>query len=224
MLVSATRRFSALTLRAFFYVALFLFVAMAQVGLTTAFRAIGLPSGVALAAAGAIVLLIVMGGVQGGESLARRRAEAREIRRRREGLPAGPCCVVWRAAETQTDMLWELVAPLRVTYPDLARRLGVEGVAVVHFEIGAGGEPKNMHCVDVWPSTVFYQSARDALGCARFQPRPDMPPRFGTSYRMPFVFRIAGATRPRGAGAAAKQDAAALPAPVEAVEKLHRIA
>ncbi|MES1198407.1 MAG: TonB family protein [Pseudomonadota bacterium] len=224
MLVSATRRFSALTLRALFYLVLFLFVALAQVAVTTAFRAIGWPAGVALAASGAIVLILVLGGVQLGEKFAERRAVLRESQRLREGLPSGPCCVVWRSGEHESAMPWELAAPMRASYPRLARQLAIEGVAIVDFEIGAGGAPKNIHCVDVWPSSVFYAAARDALTSARFQPRLDAYPRFGASYRMPFIFRIAGAAQLKDRGAPARQDLPVLRVAFEAVEKLRRTA
>jgi TonB family protein len=90
-------------------------------------------------------------------------------------------------------MPWTLSAPLRARYPALARRLGVEGVAVVDFEINAQGGAKTIQCVEAWPSDVFYAAAREALERARFEPREDQHVRFGASYRMPFVFRIAGA-------------------------------
>jgi TonB family protein len=116
----------------------------------------------------------------------------------RQGLPGGPCCVVWRAAEgghRDDAMPWRLAAPLRARYPRLARRLGVEGVAVAEFEVGSDGRAKNLHCVYAWPSDVFYEAAQEALAHARFEPKPDLRVRYGASYRMPFVFRIAGAAR-----------------------------
>jgi TonB family protein len=129
----------------------------------------------------------------------RERAAARlEVLRMRQGLPGGPCCVVWKTSEANEHddaMPWRLIGRMRARYPKLARRLGVEGDAVVEFEIGAGGVVKNAHCIYAWPSDVFFGAAREALLRARFEPKPDVHVRFGASYRMPFVFRIAGAAR-----------------------------
>jgi TonB family protein len=166
--------------------------------LTGALRQLGWSGGVALFASGAVVLCLVLALVNLADWLRERRAAAREIERMRQGLPGGPCCVVWRAAEgDQRDgaMPWRLAAPLRARYPGLARRLGVEGVAVAEFEVGSDGRAKNVHCVYAWPSDVFYEAACEALAHARFEPKPDVHVRYGASYRMPFVFRIAGAAR-----------------------------
>jgi TonB family protein len=197
MLVSATRTVSALTLRAIFYGALFVVVVAAHLALTGALRAQGWNGGAALFASGAVVLGFVLVLVNAAEWVREKRAARLEVLRFRQGLPAGPCCVVWKtseAAEGGDAMPWRLAAPLRARYPKLARRLGVEGVAVVEFEIGAGGVVKHAHCVYAWPSNVFFDAAREALVRARFEPKPDMHVRFGASYRMPFVFRIAGAS------------------------------
>jgi TonB family protein len=197
MLISATRTVSAFTLRALFYGGLFVVVALVHIAVTTALRTAGWPGGLSLFASGAAVLAIVLFVVNLAEFLRERRAAWREIERARQGLPSGPCCVVWREGEAdgEANMPWELAAPLRARYPRLARRLGVEGVAVVEFEVNAQGAAKTVHCVEVWPSDVFYEAAREALAHARFQPKPDTHVRFGSSYRMPFVFRIAGAAR-----------------------------
>ncbi len=225
MLIWATRTFSALTLRAAFYGGLFLVVAVAQVAITSALRTANWPPGFALAASGAVVLAIVLVGVQLGEFLGERRAARREMLRIKQGLPAGPCCVVWRAAEGEAaDMPWELVGDLRAAYPKLARRFGIEGFAVVDFEINSEGAAKNIHCVDAWPSDVFYQAARQAMAHAKFKHTGDFLPRFGASYRMPFVFRISGAARLKERGHRARPRRPALQAAVQAVEKLRRSA
>jgi TonB family protein len=119
-------------------------------------------------------------------------------------------------------MPWQLAGPLRARYPKLARRLGVEGVAVVEFEVGAGGVVKNAHCIYAWPSDVFFEAAREALLRARFEPKPDVHVRFGASYRMPFVFRISGASRLSDRGVRARPLRPALAAARSAVEKLRR--
>lgn len=225
MLIWATRTFSALTLRAAFYGGLFLIVAIAQVGVTSSLKALGWNGGLALAVSGAVVLGIVLVGVQLGEWIGERRAAAREIERMRLGLPGGPCCVVFRAGEGgEADMPWSLVGHLRAAYPKLARRLGVEGFAVVDFEISAEGAPKNIHCVDAWPSDVFYDAAKAALLEAKFEPKEGVKPRFGASYRMPFVFRIAGAARLKERGHRARPARPKLKAVAQTVEKLRKSA
>jgi TonB family protein len=119
-------------------------------------------------------------------------------------------------------MPWDVVGPLRARYPRLARSLGVEGIAIAEFEVGADGRAKNINCVDAWPSDVFYDAAREALTHARFQPKGDIHVRFGASYKMPFVFRIAGASKARDAGRRARQLRPTLAAAQQAVEKLQQ--
>jgi TonB family protein len=123
--------------------------------------------------------------------------------------------VIWRAPQAkpravldeadEQGMPWEPVGALRARYPWLARRLGIEGIAIAEFEVGADGRAKNISCADVWPSNVFYDAAREALLHARFQPRGDIHVRYGASYKMPFVFRIAGASKTRDAGRRARR-------------------
>jgi TonB family protein len=225
MLIWATRTFSALTLRAAFYCGLFLIVAVAQVAITSALRSAQWPAGYALAASGAVVLAMVLAGVRLGEFISARRAAGRERARIRQGLPSGPCCVVWRPAEGEAaDMPWELIGNLRAAYPKLARRLGIEGFAVVDFEINSEGAAKNIHCVDAWPSDAFFHAARQAMAHAKFKHTGDFLPRFGASYRMPFVFRISGAARLKESGHRARPRRPALQAAAQAVEKLRRSA
>lgn len=225
MLVSATRTVSTFTLRAVFYAALFVVVVIVHLSLTGILRAQGWSSGVSLFASGTVVLGLVLLLVNLADWVREKRAAHLEILRMRQGLPGGPCCVVWRTSEVpESDgaMPWRLVGVLRARYPKLARRLGVEGVAVVEFEIGAGGVVKNAHCIHAWPSDVFFDAAREALLRVRFEPKPDVHVRFGASYRMPFVFRISGASRLSDRGVRAKPLHPALDAARDAVDKLRR--
>ncbi|MGQ0531099.1 MAG: energy transducer TonB [Caulobacteraceae bacterium] len=231
MLVRTTRTISTLTLRALFYAALFGIVVVAHLGISGVLRAQGWGSNVSLLVAGAMVLVFVVLASNAAEWLRDRLHERREKLRAAQRLPSGPCCVVWRAPEAPTvrelldedddysDMPWDVVGPLRARYPRLARRLGVEGVAVAEFEVGADGRAKNISCVDVWPSDVFFDAAREALQHARFEPK-DVHVRFGASYKMPFVFRIAGASKARDAGRRARNLNPALHAAQQAVQKL----
>lgn len=194
MLVSATRRALNLTAAAATLAGVFVLVLVLQGAATSALRNAGLPGGVALLAAGALVFALIVGGFglwNGWRALDRARAEDE---RDRLQLPVGPCCVVWRGGD-EAEMPWALASPLHVAFPPLARRFGIEGLAVVEFAITPEGRAKDIHCIDVWPSPLFYAAAKDALRNARFVVRPGAQPRFGPSYRMPFVFRIEGSAR-----------------------------
>ena len=198
MLVNVTRTASTLTLRALFYGGLFAFVVAAHLALSSILSELGWSEAAAMTGSGAAVLALVLIVVNLADWIGDRVADWRERQRRKHRLPAGPCCVVWRenlSSTAEEAMPWETVGPLRARYPPLARRLGVEGMAIVDFEVGGDGRAKNINCVDAWPSDMFYDAAREALLHVRFQPRRDEHVRFGASYRMPFVFRLTGATR-----------------------------
>jgi TonB family protein len=224
MLISATRTVSTLTMRALFYGCLVVFVVLVHLALTGALRAEGWSPSASLLASGAAVLGLVLLLVNVADWLREKRAAHREMQRMKQGLPGGPCCVVWKSAEpaqeSEESMPWDVAGPLRARYPKLARRLGVEGVAVAEFEVAAGGRVKNVHCVYAWPSDVFFDAAREALLAAQFQAKPDQHVRFGSSYRMPFVFRIAGASKTQDSGRRARTLRPSLQAAQQAVEKL----
>ncbi|MBY0563923.1 MAG: energy transducer TonB [Hyphomonadaceae bacterium] len=200
MLVRATRAASLMTLRALFYLALFVVVVTLHLGLTTALSAIGLASGIAMFVSGSAILGLVLFLLNMSGRFSEWIESHRELQRLRQRLPSGSCCVIWRAddplARSEETMPWEFAVPPPTRYPEFARKLGIEGVAVLEFEVNAEGKAKNIGCVDVWPSNVFYEAARDALAQATFTPRRDEHMRFGATYRVPFVFRIEGAARP----------------------------
>lgn len=223
MLIRATRTLSALTMRALFFGALFLVVVIVHVALTGALRQEGWNAGASLFASGAVVLGLVLLLVNLAEWVRERRAAAREMQRMRQGLPGGPTCLIWNGAE-EAGMPWQVVGPIRARYPKLARRLGVEGFAIVDFEVSGAGKAKNMACVDAWPSDVFYEAAREALAHAKFEHTADEHPRFGASYQMSFVFRIAGATNIKERGRRARKLRPKLKAAVEAVENIRKSA
>ncbi len=193
--VSASRAISNFTGQVLFLGALFVFVIVVQTAVVSALRGLNMAGGPALLISGAIILP----GVLIATALARAsaRAAARKLEALREAarLPEGACCVVWRPQAGQAEFPWELQGDVRAAYPKLARRLGIEGYALVDFEIGADGAAKNLHCIDVWPSPMFYDAAAEALSAARFALRPGAAVRFGPSYRIPFVFRIQGAAK-----------------------------
>ena len=204
MRVSATRRAVGLTVAGGFLVAVFVLVIVLHSAVTGALRNAGLPAGTALLASGAIVFAVVVGGFGAWNAwLAVARARAEDERDRLQ-LPDGPCCVVWRGGE-EAEMPWALTAPVHVHFPKIARRFGIEGIAVVDFDIAPEGRVKNIHCIDVWPSPIFYAAAKAALKDARFEVRPGATPRFGPSYRMPFVFRIQGSARVTDRGRRARR-------------------
>jgi TonB family protein len=225
MLVLGARALSGWVLRGACYALLFVFVVLLHGAVTNALRAEGWQPGSALIVAGAIVLGAVLLGIQLVEIAAEFRRDWRDRERARLGLPAGPMCIIWRGGDKESDMPWvPLGGGLRAPYPPAARRLGVEGYAVVEFEIGADGVAKNLHCVDAWPTQMFYDASIRALRETRFAPKPGTTPRFGMSYRMPFVFRIAGAARLKDRGRRAKTLRPALKAAGEAVDKLRKSA
>ena len=214
MLIRATRTISALSARALFYVALFFGVVVAHLGVTGALREHGWSSGSALFVSGAAVLAVVLLAVNVADWLRGRQHEQRELERAQQRLPSGPCCVIWVTPETPVrdvldeddgdPMPWAVVGPLRARYPKLARSLGVEGMAIAEFEVTAEGRAKNIHCVDAWPSDVFFEAAREALSLAKFTPKHDIHMRFGATYQMPFIFRIAGASNLKDHGRRAR--------------------
>jgi TonB family protein len=207
-------------------VGLFVAVVIVHLALTTALREAGWNPGLALLVSGSVVLAMVLGGWKFAQFARAWRRQRIDAQRQLMLLPVGPCCVVWRgaAAEAESDMDWEPVGHVRARYPSLPRRLGIEGVAIVDFEINAQGQAKNIHCIDAWPHDVFYEAAREALSHAKFQLKPDVHPRFGQSYRMPFVFRISGAVTTQDRGRKARQLRPVLQAAGQAVEKLHKSA
>jgi TonB family protein len=233
MLIQTTKTLSTWTMRALFYAALFAVVVLSHLAITTLLLSQGWGGGVAMLIAGAVVLAFVIVVFSAGEWLRDRLRERREMQRVKARLPSGPC-VVWNAPaeksvrqlieadeDDHSDMPWDVVGPLRARYPKLARRLGIEGIAIAEFEVGADGRAKNINCVDAWPSDVFYESAREALLHAKFKPK-DVHIRFGASYKMPFVFRISGASKARDAGRRARTLRPTLAAAQQAVENLRQ--
>lgn len=94
---------------------------------------------------------------------------------------------------------------------------------MLEFEVSAEGRAKNIHCVHAWPSDVFYEAAREALAGARFAPKEGAAVRYGASFRMPFVFRIAGAARLSERGQRALPLRPSIKAAAEAVDRLRRV-
>src|SRR5262245_18124122 len=138
MLVKVTRTASTLTLRALFYVGLFAFVVGAHLGLSSILSDQGWSEAGAMTGSGAAVLTLVLILVNLADGVSDGLADWRERQRRKHRLPAGPCCVVWRenlSSAAEEAMPWDTVGPLHARYPPLARRLGVEGMAIVDFEV-----------------------------------------------------------------------------------------
>jgi hypothetical protein len=195
MRVAATRLMVNYVRAAIFFAALFVGVAMGHGALTGALRNAGLNGGTALFVGGAIMLTLILSATSLAQ-LWQRWDRRRTLEKARAlGLPEHPTCIVWRGGE-EGEMPWVLARPIDVHFPRIARKLGVEDYAVVDFEVSADGRAKNIHCVDAWPADIFFDAARDALAQAEFAVRDSARlPRFGPSYRMPFVFRIEGLAR-----------------------------
>jgi TonB family protein len=206
MRVSATRRATDLAGGLLFLAVVFVGVIVLQGAVNGALRNAGVAGGLALLLSGAAAFGAVVGGFgfyRFWGAMTARRADAE---RERLGLPDGPTCIVWRGEEG-AEMPWALTQPIRVHFPKIARRFGIEGVAVVEFDIAPEGQVKNIHCIDAWPADIFYDAAHAALKDARFVVRDGERPRFGPSYRMPFVFRIQGAARVTDRGRRARRGA-----------------
>lgn len=204
MQVSAARTVSAFTARALFLAGLFLFVIILQGALVASLRGLGVNGGPALLISGAVILPAVLIVASIARWISARTSAKLEAARADAALPHGACCVIWREpGGAAAEFPWELQGDVQAAYPKLARRLGIEGYAVVDFEVGADGAAKNLHLVDVWPAPMFYDAATEALRQARFALRPGSAPRFGPSYRIPFVFRIRGAAKVRDKGRSA---------------------
>lgn len=189
--VVAPRALSDFAVSTLFLATLFVVVLFLHFSINAMLRNAGLAPGLSVTLAGALAFIGVLSvWIIGQDSQARRRRQV-EAERAALALPEGPCCVVFRGGEG-AEMPWAMTTTVEVAFPRIARRLGIEGVALVEFEIGADGRAKNLHCADVWPHRLFYDAAADALLRARFTARDGAEPRFGPTYRMPFVFRIRG--------------------------------
>lgn len=191
MLISASRALSGLMLRALFYAALFTAVVLVHAAVTGALSRQGLPGALAQTGSGAVVLGLVLLALGAADRIGEKRREALEAARVKYRMP-GPCCVVWRDGEGENLSQWDLVGRLQARYPSILRRMGVEGVAVIDFEVSPEGRAKNLRCIHAWPTDTFYEAASDALLRARFEPKPDIHVRYGESYQLPFVFRLRG--------------------------------
>lgn len=199
MLITASRAVPRMLLWALFHGALFVLVVVVHIGLSGALGSQGVPGALAQTVSGAVVLGLVLLALSAAEWWGQQQERALEAARVRYRMP-GPCSVVWREGEGENLSQWELIGPLRAHYPSLLRRLGVEGVTVIDFEVSAEGRAKNLRCLHAWPTDTFYEAARDALESARFTPQPDIHVRYGESYQLPFVFRLSRASHNSPAG------------------------
>lgn len=190
MLVTATRTIWALTRRVLSLSVLFLVVVFVHLAITGALRQQGLGGAFALTVSGAVVLGVVLLSIAAAELLKEREAAAWEAARAKQGLPEGACCVLGEWIDDEEAMQWAPVAPLAPTYPRVAQRFGIEGVAVVDFEVNAEGRAKAIQCVDAWPTEAFFKAARRTLRETQFEPKPDIHARYGDVFRMSFVFRL----------------------------------
>lgn len=198
------RRLTALSVRGLFYLGLFVLVIVGQAGLTTVLRQHGFSGGSALALAGAGVFAAVIAALLGYNALAGYYWRRKDAERAALGLPEGPVCAIWRW-RPPAELPWVTLKPFHARFPAIAKSFGIEGYAVIEFEIGADGKARNLNLVDCWPAPVFYDAAADALRAAQFRPRQGLTPRFGESYQLGFVFRILGAAKVRDPGRRARR-------------------
>ncbi|MBL8549543.1 MAG: energy transducer TonB [Hyphomonadaceae bacterium] len=192
MLVWATRTLPEAVIRGLILLTLFVIVVVLEIGLSTGLLALGLNSAAAFTLAGVVVLTVVLSLNWFLRSIRVERARGREAARKRNELPDGPCCLVLEGPDEPPPLPWDLRKPIRTRYPPLARRLGVEGIAVAAFEIGADGRAKGVRCVESWPSDMFFRAASSALKGARFRPPQGRSAQLSATYQLPFVFRLGG--------------------------------
>lgn len=198
------QRLTALSVRGLFYAGLFLAVIIGQATLTTLLRDQGLDGGAALAIAGAVVFGAVIAALLAYNAAAGIYWRRKDAERAALGLPVGPVCAIWQW-RPPAELPWASVKPFHARFPKIAKTFGIEGYAVIEFEIGADGKARNLNLVDCWPAPIFYHAAAGALREAAFRPRQGMTPRFGESYQLGFVFRILGAAKVRDPGRRARR-------------------
>ena len=98
---------------------------------------------------------------------------------------------------------------------NLWRLLDGSGINQSHEACGKVQDAYALRC-----APQVHGAAREALTVAKFQPKPDTHVRFGSSYRIPFVFRIAGAAKVQESGRRARKLRPTLHAAQQAVDKL----
>jgi hypothetical protein len=198
------RQLAAWSVRGLFYLGLFLLVIVGQVGITAILRQQGMGPSLSLAAAGGAVLAIVILALLSYNALANWYWRRRDAQRAALGLPDGPVCAIWKW-RPPTELPWVSLKPFHARFPPIAKSFGIEGFAIIEFEIGSDGKAKNLNAVEFWPARIFHDAAAEALTEAEFRPRQGMTPRFGESYQLGFVFRILGAARVRDPGRRARR-------------------
>ena len=94
MLVWATRTLPEAAIRGLILLSLFVVVVVLQIGLSTALLALGLDNRLAFTLAGVGVLTVVLSLNWFLRAALVARARGREVARKRNDLPEGPCCLV----------------------------------------------------------------------------------------------------------------------------------
>ncbi len=93
----------------------------------------------------------------------------------------------WYTAR-EVDQRPQLTAELRPTYPEEARRLGIEGSVVIELEIDESGRVRSLKVLESNPPGVFDEAVRMTYGRATFSPalRNGRPVRYLGRYRVSF--------------------------------------
>jgi TonB family protein len=76
----------------------------------------------------------------------------------------------WLAGCASTDRPLQLVSAAGPVYPPQARSQGIEGYAVVRYDVDAEGRVGNVRVVESSPRGVFDESARQAVSRWQFRP------------------------------------------------------
>lgn len=103
---------------------------------------------------------------------------------------AGCFCAMIATAAPATP---EAVTMVRPTYPPEAQRAGIEGCAILRFDISASGMPENIRVASSTPYPEFGDAAHKALEQWRFEPlsRNGKPAAF-TNATQAFAFDLPG--------------------------------
>jgi protein TonB len=89
------------------------------------------------------------------------------------------------------------IAPVRIGYPELARKRGVQGTAVLEVAVDEAGAVTKVLVVQSSGSALLDEAARSAFAAARFEPARRGPAAIPFTFRQPVRFvlhEMAGVT------------------------------
>ena len=72
-----------------------------------------------------------------------------------------------------TDGDYLPIVKVQPNYPRRAQQQGIEGYAIVQFDVGADGSVRNAHIIESAPGSKFNAASIKAALCFRYKPRVD---------------------------------------------------